>query len=101
MKFMTGLRILLIGILMVSTAGCLNWGNSNSYVANEQTSVVDDEGPDVFPKGEELSVIPNDGLLLADDATSADSNPVPEPMSILLLGPALLGLLGMLIRKKA
>ena len=100
MKFMIGFRILLIVILMVSTAGCLEWSDGNSFVAHQDAPVIND-GSEVVPKGEEppKSEEPPKGeelpgidlMVLPDDLPN---NPVPEPMTLLLLGPALLGLLG-------
>ncbi|MCG2711911.1 MAG: PEP-CTERM sorting domain-containing protein [Candidatus Omnitrophica bacterium] len=130
MKFLTAFRIILIGMLIVSTAGCkLKWSDSNSFIENMETPVINEGKEDVpedeiipnIPEDEPLLFLPeepsqnplkkeqfknlpnplvfiiipeNEGPTEQDPQPADENNPVPEPITILLLGPALLGLLG-------
>lgn len=109
MKLLLGMRIALIGLIMLSTAGCLNWSGSNSSVQNQQVTLFAEESKDDFetpliieqakeePEFIELAIGPafeSPGLQIVDckPECTSENNPVPEPMSILLLGSALAGL---------
>ena len=84
MKIFKGIQVVLLGVILITCSGCnlLNWGDSDNTSDGAQIS--------------DSVVVPDGGFVDED----VNSNPVPEPLTLLLLGPALLGLFAINKKKK-
>lgn len=101
MKSFKAIQVVALGIIMITCSGCnlFNGGGSDSTSQGTQMS-----GSVFVPAQEESTpfvIIPEETASTATTATNegGNTNPVPEPMTLLLLGPALFGLYAMKKKK--
>ncbi|MBI4846011.1 MAG: PEP-CTERM sorting domain-containing protein [Candidatus Omnitrophica bacterium] len=117
MKFLIGFRIILILMIMVASSGCkLKWSDSDGLVESNQT-LTGSEQKDESSESDGFSITPDDETPIDSDRNPQslvgfsitpeeempivpeknsqpldDCKPVPEPMTLFLLGPALISL---------